>query len=115
MRAYTVCFLLLVIYALSANAQSRDTGDGSRVYEAAADSVLLLYAQADDGTFVAQGSGFLVSGQLIVTNAGKIFLVLGPAKIPTLQVAIDNFNDIALLRTEAELAIKELTLTTTKI
>ncbi len=120
MRAYTVFFLLLVTYALSANAQSRDTGDGSRVYEAAADSVLLLYAQADDGTFVAQGSGFLVSGQLIVTNAhvanaGKIFLVLGPAKIPTLQVAIDNFNDIALLRTEAELAIKELTLTTTKI
>jgi len=98
-------------------AHNQDVDQGKRVYQLDSESVFLLYAQSPDGEFVAQGSGFLIANQVIVTNAhvanaGKIFLVLGPAKIPTTIQSIDTFNDIAFLKSSIELTSKALVLST---
>jgi hypothetical protein len=80
-------------------------GGGTKIYKQNADSVFLLLVKSDSGDFVAQGSGFLIKGQKIVTNAhvanaGKICLVLGAAKIPTKLDSIDTYHDLAVLGTD---------------
>src|ERR1700722_453452 len=109
---------IAVLPSPSLFAQNLDSDMGERLYKLDAESVFLLYAQSSNGSFVAQGSGFLISGQIIVTNAHvanvcKIFLVLGPAKIPTVLESIDNFHDIAFLKSSIELTAKALAFSST--
>lgn len=90
---------------------------GSAIYRDNAKSVFLLYVQGPSGDFVAEGSGFLVAGDRIVTNAhvadlGKVFVQLGPARIPATQIALDAANDLALLKLDAQLSAPPLALAT---
>ena len=96
-------------------AQKLDAIDGSKIYKQNAESVFLLLAKSSTGDFVAQGSGFLIPGQKIATNAhvakaGKIYLVIGAAKIPTKLTSIDAYNDLALLTVDIELTASPLSL-----
>jgi tetratricopeptide (TPR) repeat protein len=101
----------------SAIAQAIDPNNGRNIYKQDADSVFLLFAQSASGEFVAQGSGFLIKGQKVITNAhvangGKIYIVLGAAKIPTKLEAIDAYQDLAVLSTDIELTSRPLPLAT---
>lgn len=93
----------------------QDSDMGRRIYAEDAQSVLLLFAQSPSGEFVAQGSGFVIDGGRIVTNAhvanaGKIFLDLGPARVATHVEKIDDINDLAILRVDIQLTVKPLVL-----
>jgi S1-C subfamily serine protease len=98
---------------------AQDAEIGRRIYSTNAPSVLLLYVQSANGQYVAQGSGFLIEGSRIVTNAhvanaGKVFVELGPARVPTKLVRMDSKNDLAVLSVEIEMTVKPLTLATTR-
>jgi tetratricopeptide (TPR) repeat protein len=45
-----------------------------------------------------------------VANAGKIFVELGPARVPAKVEKIDDFNDLAVLSIDVEVVAKPLTL-----
>jgi tetratricopeptide (TPR) repeat protein len=112
-------FLAAVNIAPLSMAQTSDAGSGSHIYKRNADSVFLLLAQSASGDFVAQGSGFVTRGQKIITNAhvanaGKIYLVLGGARVPTKVESIDAYNDLAVLTTDVELTAAKLPLATQK-
>src|SRR5580693_8292576 len=79
---------------------AQDSELGRKIYSENAPSVLLLYVKSPDGEYVAQGSGFLLDGGQIATNAhvanaGKVFIDLGSARIPTKLEKLDAQNDLA--------------------
>src|SRR6185437_15363149 len=68
-------------------AVAQHTDLGSKIYKDVSPSVFLLLVKSGDGEFVAQGSGFLISGGRIVTNwhvarEGTVFLDAGALRIP---------------------------------
>ncbi|MGI9104516.1 MAG: trypsin-like peptidase domain-containing protein [Terriglobales bacterium] len=88
---------------------------GRRIYSEASPSVVVLYIESSAGEYVAQGSGFFVAGGKIATNAhvadaGKVFVELGPARLPASLSAVDHVNDLALLIIDAKVSIKPLAL-----
>ncbi len=105
---------VLLLLSLSSKAASSQTADlGKEIYARNAESVVLLYAQSSSGELIAQGSGFVVDGGKIVTNAhvansGKIFLSLGQPESPTRIDKIDNINDLAVLSTDVEITARPL-------
>jgi tetratricopeptide (TPR) repeat protein len=83
-----------------------------RIYSSAADSVVYIYIE-QDGKPLGMGSGFVVNGGKVLTNAhvaqsGKPFLMAGPAKIPLAVDRIDATNDLALLTPGVELVATPL-------
>ncbi len=105
--------LAVLIFSLPLFAQEQSTG--RRIYDEASRSVLLLYVQSTDVKFVAQGSGFVIEGQKIVTNAhvantGKVFIELGPARIPAHVEKLDVTADLAILGVDVQLIVKPLKL-----
>ena len=103
---------IAILIATAAFASGQDTG--RQIYASHSSSVLLLYAQSN-GEFVAQGTGFLIAGPKIVTNAhvadsGKIFVDLGAVRIPTHVEKTDNVNDLAILTVDAEITAPPLPL-----
>jgi tetratricopeptide (TPR) repeat protein len=109
--------LILLPFLASVDWQvaAQETERGRRIYNENAPSVLLLYIQATSGEFVAQGSGFVIQGQKIVTNAhvanaGKPYVELGPARIPASLKQVDVDNDLAILTVDVQLTAKPLTL-----
>lgn len=104
---------LILLMATSLTLLSQDAERGRKIYAENAASVLVLYAQSPDGEFVAQGSGFCIASQKIITNAhvanaGKIFVQLGPARVAAHLEKIDNRNDLAVLTVPAEITVKPL-------
>lgn len=107
--------LLLLVATLALVLQTaiaEDNDLGRRIYSSNASSVLLLYVQSN-GKYIAQGSGFLIDGSKIVTNehvvsGGKVFVELGPARIPTNVEKIDPLNDLAILSVNVEMTVKPL-------
>jgi S1-C subfamily serine protease len=98
---------------------AQDSDLGRRVYSENATSVFLLYVRSPEGKYVAQGSGFLVEGSKIATNAhvasaGKVFIELGGARIPTTLEKADSANDLAILTVEVEMTAKPLRLASAK-
>jgi tetratricopeptide (TPR) repeat protein len=96
-------------------AAAQDSGVGRRIYSENAPSVLLLYVRSLGGNYIAQGSGFLIGGSRIVTNAhvangGRVYVELGAARIPTKLEKMDSLNDLAILSVEAEMTTKPLQL-----
>lgn len=113
MKAGLLCTTLVLTIAFGVRAQT--SPQGRLIYERSAQSVFLLLVQASNGKFVAQGSGFLIGANEIVTNAhvasaGKVFVNVGQARIQTTDVAIDDANDLAILRVDAELSAPALVL-----
>lgn len=85
------------------------------IYKRDSASVFVLYVRGASGGFVAQGSGFLIAGGRIVTNAhvadlGKVYVQLGPARVPTRQLHEDEESDLAILGMDAELGAAPLAL-----
>lgn len=83
------------------------------VYAKVAPSVLLVVAQAPDGAILAQGSGFVIEGNLIVTNAhvvrgGAPAVRTGVATIPCTVIRLDEKSDLAVLRPVASLTVAPL-------
>jgi tetratricopeptide (TPR) repeat protein len=116
-RPLILALALPLIYSLLAAAQ--DAEIGRRIYSTNAPSVLLLYVQSPDGQYIAQGSGFLIEGSRIVTNAhvangGKVFVELGLARVPAKVEKIDSRNDLAVLSVAVEMTAKPLTLANVK-
>src|SRR6185312_4854368 len=92
---------------------------GTKIYKDVSPSVFLLLVKSGDGEFVAQGSGFLVSGGKIVTNwhvarEGTVFLDAGALRIPLKTERTDELNDLAILTTSAELSASPLQLATSE-
>jgi len=59
---------------------------GRKIYADASQSVLLLYAQSSASELIGQGSGFVIEGQRIVTNAhvanaGDVVVDFGAARL----------------------------------
>src|SRR5581483_6747209 len=108
-------FLLThVLFWIVSTGAAQESDLGRHIYSENAPSVLLLYVQSN-GEYVAQGSGFLISGSRIVTNAhvangGKVFVDLGPARIPTSVQKIDLVNDLAILSVDVEMTPRPLSL-----
>src|SRR5579864_58822 len=95
---------------------AQDTEIGRQIYSNCAKSVFILYARDASGEFVAQGSGFWVSGQKLITNAhvanaGKIYVDVGSARLPAKIQSVDAYNDLAVLTVEIEITAKPLVLT----
>lgn len=83
------------------------------VYAKVAPSVVLVVAQGPDGRIVAQGSGFVIEGNLIVTNAhvvrgGTPAVMTGVATIPSALIRLDEKNDLAVLRPSATMSVPAL-------
>ncbi|HEX6323186.1 MAG TPA: tetratricopeptide repeat-containing serine protease family protein [Vicinamibacterales bacterium] len=83
------------------------------VYAKVAPSVLLVVAHGPDGQPLAQGSGFVIEGNLIVTNAhvvrgGTPAVRTGVATIPCALIRLDEKNDLAVLRPSATLSVAAL-------
>jgi tetratricopeptide (TPR) repeat protein len=111
-RVACVCGLFILL-SLPSFAQNSDLG--RTIYADCAKSVFVLYAQAPSGEFIAQGSGFWISGQKIVTNAhvanaGKIFVDFGAARVIAKIQNIDSFNDLAILTVDIDITAKPLAL-----
>src|ERR1700730_9831651 len=99
--AQRLCLFALLSF-FSAVLGAQDSELGRRIYTDCAKSVFVLYAQSPAGEFVAQGSGFWVTGRKIVTNehvahAGKIYVDLGSARVPAKILSVDVYNDLAIL------------------
>jgi tetratricopeptide (TPR) repeat protein len=114
-KTKTVCLTWLgFVTAVTLCAQDETA---KQVYLGAADSVLLIYVEKDDGRTIGQGSGFLVDRGHIVTNAhvvqgGKPFVMIGPAKIPVTVERVDGSSDLALLKPGVELTAPALRIAT---
>lgn len=81
-------------------AQAQEVAQG--VYAKVAPSVVLIVVQDASGTPISQGSGFVIEGNLIVTNAhvvrgGAAFVHTGVAKVPCTLSRIDERADLAVL------------------
>lgn len=99
---------------------AQDSDLGRRIYAQCAPSVVQLYVQSEDGQIVGQGSGFFVANNRIVTNAhvtiaGKVFLDLGPVRVPTQIEKTSATEDLAILRVDGEVAVKPLLLAETSV
>jgi tetratricopeptide (TPR) repeat protein len=97
--------------ASPAAAQPQEVAQG--VYAKVAPSVLLVVAQGPDGKVIAQGSGFVIDGNLIVTNAhvvrgGTPAVMTGVATIPCALIRLDEKNDLAVLRPSATMSVGAL-------
>lgn len=106
-----LCGFLLVSSFFLLAAQNSDLG--RTIYSECAKSVFVLYARDPSGEFIAQGSGFWISGQKIVTNAhvanaGKIYVDFGSARALAKLESIDAFNDVAILTVEVDITAKPL-------
>lgn len=78
------------------------------VYARVAPSVLLVVTYGPDGKVIAQGTGFVIEGNLVVTNAhvvrgGTPSIATGVARVPCVITRIDDKNDLAVLRPSAVL------------
>src|SRR5258708_4739891 len=99
----SLCFILFSI-ALSA----QDSEVGRQIYSNCAKSVFMLYARGASGEFVAQGSGFWVTGKRLITNAhvanaGETYVDVGSARLPAKIQSVDAYNDLAVLTVEIEI------------
>jgi S1-C subfamily serine protease/Flp pilus assembly protein TadD len=110
-----ICYLPLAILlgVLSSHAQQPESGES--IYKSKSESVFLLVVQDSSGEFPALGSGFLISQNLIATNAhvsnaGKVYLQVGPARIPTTVQKTDSVNDLAILKAGVDLTVAPLLL-----
>jgi tetratricopeptide (TPR) repeat protein len=106
--------MLIVVF----NASGQQTDSASAIYAKTSNSVLLLLVKNENGETIAQGSGFVVESGKIITNkhvasAGRVFIDLGVASLPTAVERLDEFNDLALLTTNVPLSAKPLTITGT--
>ncbi|MCX6631682.1 MAG: hypothetical protein NTW28_29070, partial [Candidatus Solibacter sp.] len=89
MRSTLVRLFLLAIstFFLHSIALGQQAEIGRQIYGKAADSVFMLIARSENGTPVAQGSGFLVAAGMIVSNhhvvdSASVVLDLGAIKVP---------------------------------
>ena len=101
----------LVFVTMSAAPPQQETAQA--VYARVAPSVLLVVAQGPDGKVIAQGSGFVIEGSLIVTNAhvvrgGTPAVMTGVATIPCALIRLDEKNDLAVLRPSATMSVTPL-------
>jgi S1-C subfamily serine protease len=99
------------LFSLMLSAQ--DTEIGRQIYSNCAKSVFILYARDASGEFVAQGSGFWISGQKLITkahvaNAGTIYVDVGSVRPPAKIQSVDAYNDLAVLTVEIEITAKPL-------
>ena len=104
-----VGFLLALSCLFRPTPSNAQTDPGRIIYSKYADSVLLVFVADDKGQPVGLGSAFLIDGGRIITNAnvvkgGKPFLQFGPAKVPATIEKIDPDADLAVLRTEVQIA-----------
>ena len=83
------------------------------VYAKVAPSVVLVVARGPDGNVISQGTGFVIEGSLIVTNAhvvrgGTAAVMTGVATIPCAVIRLDERNDLAVLRPSATMSVTPL-------
>jgi tetratricopeptide (TPR) repeat protein len=105
-------FMLSVLLSVQ-TASQRDPGQV--VYGKVADSVVLLIVENAAGEQMALGSGFVIDGNLIVTNAhvaraGSVFVKSGVFKALCSLERLDDVNDLAILKPPAGLTVPPLKL-----
>jgi hypothetical protein len=109
-------YALVPVFLFIATGLSQDAPQvGKKIYSESANSILLLYTKASDGSLTGLGTGFLIAGNKIVTNAhvanaGNIMVQFGPARVPAKLEKLDSFNDLAILTVDVEITVKPLTL-----
>lgn len=100
---------LLFALVIQAQVLGQQPDPAARIYAEAAQSVLVILVKSPDGQVVAQGTGFLIEGGKIVTNAhvikgGVAVVDLGGVRIPVKVELVDDVNDLAILTTSAEIS-----------
>jgi hypothetical protein len=110
--------LALVLLSLTSGICAQESTLGRSIYERNSESVVLLLARDSSGVDVALGSAFWAAPKVLVTNAhvvdaGKIFVKLGPVRLPCTVIAVDHHNDLATLTVDAEVATTPVKLSTT--
>ena len=106
--------VVLLLARLGPPVRGQETEPGSTVYAKASKSVYLVLVESKQGTVVGQGTGFLVADGKVITNehvvrAGTVYIEAGVAKVPAIVETVDEFNDLAVLTTSAELLSQPLT------
>lgn len=105
--------MVLWLAALAAVAAAPVQEVAQAVYARVAPSVLLIVVENARGEQVSLGSGFVIDGNLIVTNAhvvrgGTAFVHTGVAKVPCAVSRIDERFDLAVLRAAVPLTAPAL-------
>lgn len=113
-RVSLIAYVLVAFAGFSGILHAQGKEDASSVYSKASGSVVMLLTESGKGNRI-QGTGFLVEGGKIVTNAhvvsGKSVLIdLGLVKVPATIEKIDEQNDLALLIPSMPLDAKSLKL-----
>jgi tetratricopeptide (TPR) repeat protein len=116
-RAIMLAILLVAAASGWAIPQVTAQESGEAVYRKVADSVVLILVENAAHEDVGQGSGFVIDGGLIVTNAhvarqGTLFVKSGVFKAPCTVQKIDDANDLALLKPAITLSVPALRLQT---
>src|SRR5690606_29556210 len=96
-------------------AQAPTGGDASRIYSSTAPAVFLIEVRNASGEVVGIGSGFLIEGGRIVTNAhvvegGQPHLRTGVVALPLSIDRLDPDVDLAVLRADAPIEARPLRL-----
>lgn len=107
--------LLSLGSAASGFGQAPTGGDASRVYSSTAPAVFLIEVRNASGEVVGIGSGFLIDGGRIVTNAhvvegGQPHLRTGVVALPLSIDRLDPDVDLAVLRADAPIEARPLRL-----
>lgn len=105
--------MVLWLAALAAVAAAPVQEVAQAVYAKVAPSVVLIVVEDGAGKQVSLGSGFVIEGNLIVTNAhvvrgGAAYVQTGVAKIPCTLARIDERFDLAVLRAAVPLTAPAL-------
>jgi S1-C subfamily serine protease len=108
----------LMLLSVTSGIGAQESNLGRSIYERNSESVALLVARDSSGVDVSLGLAFWVASKILVTNAhvvdaGKIFVKLGPVRLPCTVVAVDHHNDLATLTIDAEVAAIPVKLSTT--
>lgn len=108
-------FLLAALFLTNLSGFGQNSDPAERVYKSSENSVFLVYLNDSGGNPDALGSAFLVTSNLLITNAhvveaGSPVLAVGPVRVPLKVVRIDKTNDLAILSVDLSLVSKPLTL-----
>ncbi len=117
-RVRHVFYLLALTLTSVLPAQAPVPGEAEEVYRATAPSVFLIELRDEIGKALGMGSGFLIRGSRIVTNAhvvrgGTPYLRTGAVAIPLTVERLDADNDLAILQSATPLEAQPLSFAVT--
>lgn len=114
-KLLALAIFTLILQCVVQNGRGQANDAAERIFQNASPSVVMIVSRSPDGTLASQGTGFMAGPNQIITNEhvirnGNIFIDFGSFRIPAKVERVDDFNDLALLTTQAEIVGKPLRL-----